>query len=327
MNKVKTSLKSIDRNSTTLFGIIIIIFAVMSILAPKTFLSITNLQGMGIQFAEFGILAMGMMLAMISGGIDLSLVGIANFSGIIASVIMIQLGGTNSSIIVGFLVALLIGALCGSFNGFLIGYMQIPPMLVTLCGLQLYTGLGLLITKGPAITGLPPAFSFIANGTILGIPVALILFILVVVFVSFLLNSTIYGQHVRFMGTNATASKYSGINNLKATLLTYGISGVLGSIGGVIMASHYNSAKSDYGTSYTLLTLLIVVLGGTNPNGGYGKVSGVTLSIIVLQLISSAFNLLRVNSFIKTFVWGILLLVIMVRASVLEKRQLVKREG
>jgi simple sugar transport system permease protein len=206
----------------------------MSILAPKTFLSITNLQGMGIQFAEFGILAMGMMLAMISGGIDLSLVGIANFSGIVASVIMIQLGGTNSSIIVGFLVALLIGALCGTFNGFLIGYMQIPPMLVTLCGLQLYTGLGLLITKGPAITGLPPAFSFIANGTILGIPVALILFILVVVFVSFLLNSTIYGQHVRFMGTNATASKYSGINNLKATLLTYGISGILGSIGGVI---------------------------------------------------------------------------------------------
>jgi simple sugar transport system permease protein len=327
MSKVKTSLKSIDRNSTTLFGIIIIIFAIMSILAPKTFLSITNLQGMGIQFAEFGILAMGMMLAMISGGIDLSLVGIANFSGIVASVIMIQLGGTNSSIIVGFLVALLIGALCGTFNGFLIGYMQIPPMLVTLCGLQLYTGLGLLITKGPAITGLPPAFSFIANGTILGIPVALILFILVVVFVSFLLNSTIYGQHVRFMGTNATASKYSGINNLKATLLTYGISGILGSIGGVIMASHYNSAKSDYGTSYTLLTLLIVVLGGTNPNGGYGKVSGVTLSIIVLQLISSAFNLLRVNSFIKTFVWGILLLVIMIRASILEKKQLVKREG
>jgi len=88
------------------------------------------------------------------------------------------------------------------------------------------------------------------------------------------------------------------------------------------MASHYNSAKSDYGTSYTLLTLLIVVLGGTNPNGGYGKVSGVTLAIIVLQLISSAFNILRVNSFIKTFVWGVLLLAIMVRAHFLEKKQL-----
>lgn len=327
MNKIKTSLKSIDRNTTTLFGIIVIIFAIMSILAPKTFLSITNLQGMGIQFAEFGILAMGMMLAMISGGIDLSLVGIANLSGIVASVVMIQLGGSNSSIIVGILAALVVGALCGSFNGFLIGYMQIPPMLVTLCGLQLYTGLCLLITRGPAITGLPPAFSFIANGTLLGMPIALVIFILVVAFAGFLLNSTIYGQNVRFMGTNSTASKYSGINNLKATMFTYGISGIFGGIGGVIMASHYNSAKSDYGTSYTLLTLLIVVLGGTNPNGGYGKVSGVALSIIVLQLISSAFNLLRVNSFIKTFVWGILLLAIMIRAGISEKKQLAKQEG
>ena len=111
------------------------------------------------------------------------------------------------------------------------------------------------------------------------------------------------------MGTNPQASRYSGINNLKVTMFTYGISGLLGSIGGVIMASHYNSAKSDYGSSYTLLTLLIAVLGGSNPNGGYGTVGGVTLAIIVLQLISSAFNILRVNSFIKTFVWGLVLMV------------------
>ncbi len=322
MNKIKTSLKGIDRNSTTLFSIIVIIFAVMSILAPKTFLSVTNLQGMGIQFSEFGILAMGMLLAMISGGIDLSLVGIANLSGIVGSFVMIEMGGSVMSIFIGIIAAILVGSLCGIFNGLLIGYLQIPPMLVTLCGLQLYTGLGLLITKGPALIGLPPAFSVIGNGTLLGIPIALIIFILVVVFVSYLLNSTKYGQYVRFMGTNSTASRYSGINNFKVTLCTYGISGLLGSIGGIIMASHYNSAKSDYGTSYTLLTLLIVVLGGTNPNGGYGKVSGVTLAIIVLQLISSAFNILRVNSFIKTFVWGVLLLAIMVRAHFLEKKQL-----
>lgn len=87
------------------------------------------------------------------------------------------------------------------------------------------------------------------------------------------------------------------------------------------MASHYNSAKSDYGSSYTLLTLLIAVLGGTDPDGGKGKVAGVTLAVIVLQLISSAFNIMRVNAFLKTFIWGLLLLVVMSVNKVIENKK------
>ena len=326
MSKMKNTIKNADRNMTALLGIAILIFVVMGILAPKSFLGITNLQGMGIQFAEFGVLAFGMMLAMISGGIDLSLVGIANFASIAGAAVMIKCGGGNVSIIIGVLVALAVGALCGLFNGFMIGYLQIPPMLVTLCGLQLFTGMGLIITKGPALTGLPPAFNMIAGGTVALIPIAVIIFALVVIGVSFLLKSTVYGQQVCFMGTNATASRYSGIRNLKVTMMTYGISGILGGIGGILMASHYNSAKSDYGSSYTLLTLLIAVLGGTNPDGGRGRVAGVTLSIIVLQLVSSAFNILRINAFIKTFVWGMILLAVMVTMKVLEKQKEKRRQ-
>lgn len=322
MDKLKTSLKNTDKNTTALFGIAVLIFIIMGILAPRSFLGIKNLQGMCVQFPEFGVLAFGMMIAMISGGIDLSLVGIANFAGIVGAVLMIRTGGSNFSIVIGITAAILVGAMCGVFNGFLIGYLQIPAMLVTLGGLQLYTGLGLAITKGPAIIGLPPAFNLIANGTLLNIPVALFVFIIAAIVVSFLLKSTVYGQHVSFMGTNATASKYSGINNLKVTIYTYGLSGILGGIGGILMASHYNSAKSDYGSSYTLLTLLIVVLGGTNPDGGRGRVIGVALSVIVLQLVSSAFNILRVNGFIKTFVWGLILLVIMIGTHLIEKNKL-----
>lgn len=312
MNRIKTSFRNTEKNTLALFGIAVLIFIVMGILAPKSFLGIANMQGMCIQFPEFGILAFGMMLAMISGGIDLSLVGIANLSGIICATVVIRMGGTTQSILFGILCAIIIGALCGIFNGLLIGYLKIPPMLVTLCGLQLYTGIGLAITKGPALTGLPEAFNLIANGAISGIPLALIIFIVVAVVMSFLLKSTVYGQHVSYMGTNGVASRYSGMNNLKVTIKTYLISGILGAIGGIMMVSHYNSAKSDYGSSYTLLTLLIVVLGGTDPDGGKGKVLGVSLAVIVLQLVSSAFNILRVNSFVKTFVWGIMLLLIMV---------------
>ena len=314
-------LKNVDKNTSLLFVLVILIFAVMAVLQPSAFLGLANIQGMCIQFPEFGIMALGMMLAMIAGGIDLSLVGIANFASIVGATIMVKMGGTNGSIVLGIIAAIIIGLLCGTFNGFMIGYLQIPPMLVTLCGLQLYTGLGLAITKGPALTGLPESFSAIANGVIGIVPIATIIFLICALVVAFMLRSTVYGQQVCFMGTNNTESRYSGINNLKITIMTYGTSGILGGIAGVIMASHYNSAKSDYGSSYTLLTLLIVVLGGTNPDGGKGSVLGVSLAVLVLQLVSSAFNIMRINSFLKTFVWGLILLVIIVFTKVTENKK------
>lgn len=313
-------IKQADKNILVLFGLSILIIGIMGVLSPDTFLNMANFQSIAVQFPEFGILALGMMVAMISGGIDLSLVGIANFSGIVAATVMIKMGGGNESIVVGVICAIIVGMLCGTFNGFLIGYLQIPAMLVTLCGLQLYTGLGLIITKGPAITGLPSGISQIVNGTILGIPFSLIIFILVAVMVNYILKSTIYGQHVSYMGTNEVASKYSGINNLMVTIKSYALSGILGSLGGILMLSHYNSAKSDYGTSYTLLTLLIVVLGDTDPDGGKGKVVGVSFAVILLQLVSSAFNVLRINSFIKTFVWGLILIGILSLSKLVSSR-------
>lgn len=322
MEKIKKHLKDLNKNSTMLFLIAICIFGVMAILEPSSFLGIKNIQGMCTQFPEFGLISLGMMLAMISGGIDLSLVGIANFSGIVAADIMVKTGGSLFGIILGCGAAIVVGAVCGCFNGYMIGFLQIPAMLVTLCGLQLYTGCGMIITKGPAITGLPSAYSVLGNGTVAGIPIVFLVFIAVALGVAFLLKLTIYGQHVRYMGTNATASKYSGIYNLSVTMKTYLISGVLGSLAGLIMISRYNSAKTDYGSSYTLLSLLIVVLGGTNPDGGKGNVTGVVLSVIVLQLVSSAFNIMRVESSLKTFVWGIILIVVIVLGQIENNRKI-----
>ncbi|HBC25968.1 MAG TPA: ABC transporter permease [Ruminococcaceae bacterium] len=299
-----------------LFGIALGIIAIMAFADPA-FLKGSNFRSMAFQFPEFGILSFGMMLCMISGGIDLSLVGAANLSGIVAAVVILSTGG---SIAVGIAAALLVGAVCGLFNGYLIGQLQIPAMLVTLCGGQLFTGLGMAITKGPAITGLPEQILVLSNGTVGGVlPYALLLFILIALALGFLLKSTVYGQHLCLMGSNPTASRYSGINNLHVTLLTYMTSGILAAVSGILILSHYGSAKSDYGMSYTLLSLLIVVLGGVAPAGGRGRVSCVALSAVILQLISSAFNVLRFNSFVKTFVWGLLLVIVMVAQSVIQK--------
>ena len=323
MTKPNTAFfKKANKNNLMLSLIGVAIFVIMSIISPRAFLKPANLQGMSVQFPEFGILCFGMMLAMISGGIDLSLVGIANLSSIVAATIMIHFGGSVYSVLLGIMGALFVGACCGVFNGFLIGYLKIPAMLVTLCGLQLFTGLGLAITRGPAMTGLPESYGKIANGSLIGgIPNTVILFAIVLAVIAYLLKSTVYGHQLSFMGTNEIASRYSGINNLKVTIYTYMTSGILGSIGGILISSHYNSAKSDYEKSYTLLTLLIVVLGGTDPNGGKGNVLGVALAVVVLQMVSSAFNIMRVNSFVKTFVWGLILIGTMVISKIVESKK------
>lgn len=321
MKKQIKLLNNTNRNNMMLLSIGIAIFIIMCIVEPRRFLRVANMRGMFIQLPEYGILCYGMMLAMISGGIDLSLVGIANLSSIIAASFMLAGDASLSSIIISIILSLIVGASCGALNGFLIGYLKIPAMLVTLCGLQLYSGLGLAITKGPALIGLPEAYSMLSNGRFIGIPIPFYIFIAVSLVIAYIMRSTVYGQQLKFMGTNETASKFCGINNVKITLITYTIGGILSSISGILISSHYNSAKSNYGSSYTMLTLLIVVLGGTNPQGGEGNVLGIALAVIILQLISSAFNLLRVNSFVATFVFGIILVLTMLISKHIESRK------
>ncbi len=306
-------LKSIDKNILWLFVIIVALVIIMTFAAPGQFLTISNFQSMTFQFPEFGIMALGMMLCMIAGGIDLSVVGVSNLAGIVAAVIMKTAGIDNTGAIVGAVIAAVaVGIGAGAFNGFMIGNLRIPAMLVTLSSQQIFTGLGLAITKGPAITGLSDAFKTIGNGLFLGvIPYSLLIFVGVVIVLMLILKYTVYGQQLYLMGANPTASQYSGINNFGVTMKTYMASGIMAAIAGIVVCSHLGSAKSDYGTTYTLLTLLIVILGGVSPAGGKGKLAGVVLSIIVLQVISSAFSILRFDSFLKTFVWGLVLIVVM----------------
>lgn len=317
-------LKKIDHNILSLLGMYAVVLIAMAILNPSTYYSTLNIKSWFYLFPEYGILTFGMMLCMISGGIDLSLVGIANLVGVVASYMMVNIGGGKECgmgmIIGAIIVGLIIGVLCGAFNGFLIGFLHIPPMLVTLCGLQLYTGIAMIVTTGPGITGVPQSYINIANGTIAGIPHTLPMFIIVTLVMSFLLKSTTYGQKVYFLGSNEVASKYSGINNFKVIMTTYMISGFLGAISGILTSSHYGSGKSNYNTSYTLLSLLIVVLGGVHPDGGKGKVIGVTLAIVLLQLISSAFSVLRIDTVITDLVYGLILIAVLVIINIAAKR-------
>ena len=311
--------KIIHALKTTHLARLLLIFLVtlilISVLAPSSFLTVTSFRSMAVQMPELGFLSIAAAMVLISGGIDLSVTGTAIMSGILAALIMKTMGGTEApiaAVALAIAAALATGALCGLLNAALVAKLGLAPMLATLGTSNLFTGLGIVLSRGSAVTGFPASFQQIGNGSLIGIPVPMVLFIAAVAGMAFVLNRTKYGFNLYMYGTNPTASFFSGVNNVKVVFVTYTLSGLVSSVAGILMVSRINTAKADYGSSYGLQALLIAVLGGIDPSGGSGRAIGLLLSIVTLQIISSGFNLMHVNSFIKDLTWGALLLVVMV---------------
>jgi simple sugar transport system permease protein len=191
--------------------------------------------------------------------------------------------------------------------------------------MNLFAGIGIIITRGQSVTGFPEQFLEIGNGTILGVPIYLLVFLVMVVISYILLNKTKYGFDLKFYGSNPRASLFAGISNYKVALQTYMLSGIISAIVGLGFIARTNSAKADYGSAYIFASILCVILGGINPSGGYGKLSGVLLSLFSLQLLSSGFNMLRLPGSAKELAWGILLLTVMALNTIIEKRRLNKK--
>ena len=298
--------------------IAVIVFALMGVLSPERFLSAQNLTSMAFQFPEFAILALAMTLAMMTGGIDLSVVGIANLSAVIAALILTEFADPNLSIqasllFLGFAlgVSLFIGAVAGLLNGTLVAFLGLPPILATLGSGLVFTGLAIALTGGSAVMGFPEVVAWIGNTQVLGIPTPLLIFIVLAVALHILMTRTAFGLRISMYGTNPLAALYAAVDVNGMLLRVYTISGLFASVAGMVIMSRANSAKADYGSSYLLLAVLIAVLGGVNPYGGYGRVVGVVLAVLSMQFLSSGLNMLQVSNFARELIWGVLLLFVM----------------
>ncbi|MFP7674662.1 ABC transporter permease [Marivita sp. S0852] len=302
-----------------LLVIAVLVFGLMSALSPDRFLSAQNLTSMAFQFPEFAILALAMTVTMMTGGIDLSVVGVANLSAVVAAVILTQFSdpsmpASQSAIwlIFAMAAALCIGALAGLLNGALVAFFGLPPILATLGSGLVFTGLAIAMTGGSAVMGFPDTVALIGNSQILGIPVPLILFAVLAIVLHLILTRTAFGLRVTMYGANPLAALYAAIDINRMLLKVYVIAGMFSSVAGLIIMSRANSAKADYGSSYLLLAVLIAVLGGVNPYGGYGRVIGVVLAVLSMQFLSSGLNMLQVSNFARELIWGILLILVMV---------------
>jgi simple sugar transport system permease protein len=315
-----------DRKVTQLMGFTAFTFIVFSYFSSDIFFSAANFQSMAFQVPEIAILSIAVMLSMLTGGIDLSIVSISNATALTAAYIMTQKMNeegaiSNSWIIIACLSGILVGLICGAINSVLIAVLNVTPILATLATLTLFNGIAIGITNGVSVSDLPEQFMRVGNGTFFEIPTPFVLMIVIAVAVGYLINRTSLGLKVFLIGTNRKAAQYSVMNDKRVIGWTYIISGFLSALAGLIIASRTSAASPDFGNSYILLAIVIVVLGGVNPMGGFGTVTGVVLATIVLQMVASGFNALRFSQFFYLAAQGGVLVIVMILNAVLEQRR------
>ncbi|HUL64229.1 MAG TPA: ABC transporter permease [Burkholderiaceae bacterium] len=296
--------------------VLVALVVVFSLLLGERIVGVGALQSMAFQLPELGILSLAMMVALLSGGLNLSIISTANLCALaMAWLLTTHVPGAQGfmwggwqvlAVLAGIAVALIVGLI----NGFVIAYLGVSPILATLGTMTMCKGLSIGITRGNVISGFPEPIVFLGNGTLLGVPVALIVFLALCVPIAVLLNKSPFGHKVYMIGSSEKATRYSGVDTRRVLLGVYLLSSLLAFVAALVMMARFNSANASYGESYLLVTILAAVLGGVDPFGGFGKVAGLVMALIVLQVISSAFNLLNFSPFLTVAIWGVLIVLV-----------------
>lgn len=308
--------QSLTSHTAGLFALAVMVMLAFSLLTPSTYPSALNLQAIAYATPEIALLALAVAVAMSTAGIDLSIVATANLSALVTATTSIALvgGGAGGGVatVIGIAAGLLTGAACGAINGILVALAGIAPILATLATMTLFTGTAVIITLGKPVYGLPEELLQLGTGTVAVIPVSFWLLAVVVAVLWFVMNRTRFGIRLILIGTSVEAADYTGLRRRAALVRAYALCGTIAAVAGVLMSARAASAAADYGSSYLLLAITIAVLGGTRATGGNAPVVGVAVAAVVLQMISSGFNLLNVSPYVYLVVQGIILIVVLV---------------
>jgi len=311
--------------------VLVALVGVFWLLLGNRVFSVGALQSMAFQLPELGILSLAMMVTLLCGGLNLSIIATANLCALtMAWVLTTQVPGAQGFMWGGWqVIAVLAGfgvaAIVGLINGFVIAYLGVSPILATLGTMTLCKGLSIGMTRGNVISGFPEPIVFLGNGTLVGVPVALMIFLALCIPLAVLLNKSPFGHKVYMIGSSEKATRYSGVDTRRVLLGVYLLSSLLAVVAALVMMARFNSANAAYGESYLLVTILAAVLGGIDPFGGFGKVGGLIMALIVLQVISSAFNLLDFSPFLTIAIWGALIVVVTALGVVLQNLGVSKR--
>jgi simple sugar transport system permease protein len=315
-----------DPTITLLSVLIVVAVIIFGLLTPSRFLSGDTVRAMAFQMPELGILSLAMMVPLMSGGLNLAIIATANLSALVMAGVLTHLIQPSSSSLVvaeAIVVALLAGmgtALAiGFLTGVIVAFFGVHPILVTLGTMTLVKGVSVLSTSGTVIGGFPPAILFLGNGMLFGVPVSMVLFLICASIVAIILTHAPFGISVRLIGSNERATRYSGIPTEWVLVGVYVFSSLLCWVAALVMMARFNSASAGYAESYLLVTILAAVLGGVDPFGGFGRVLGLFLSLVLLQVISTGFNLLGFSPYLTSAIWGATMILAIVIAVIRDR--------
>ncbi len=315
----------LDHRSVFLLVLLAAILLAFGITTPR-FLTYPMFRVITSQSAEIGLMGLGMGLAWMVNGVDLSVNDAANLSALTAALLLKHFSAEGSSrtgwLLLSYLIALITGLLCGLLNGILIGYLDIPPILATLGTMTVFRGVSVAVTRGSAVAGLPAVIAVIGRGVVFNIPIPFLIFLGIYAVIFSLLNYTAFGFKVRMVGINPKAAYFSGINYRRVIVWVYVISGFLSSIAGIIIMGRTRSVAYEYGTQvYIVFALLITNLAGVT--AGYYGVTAAALATLTLQVLSTGFYThfmtLQGGPFFNNFLWGLFLVTVLVFAQVLKR--------
>jgi ribose transport system permease protein len=293
------------RVELAMLGALALLCVVLGIVAPN-FLTVGNLRNVLWQVTAIGIIAIGQTFVILTGGIDLSVGGIAAFSAMVGGLLMTSGGGENVPL--GILATLLVGLVVGTANGLIVSYGRLAPFIVTLGMLSITNSLTYVISDAKSVVGLPDAYRYWGRGEIVGIPLYLITFIVLFVLGQIFLSRTKPGRFIYAIGSNEEAARLSGVNIRAYKTLPYAITGILCAIAALILSGRLGAIDPDTGTGLELRTIAAVVIGGTSLFGGKGSLYGTLIGVFLIGILNNGLNLLRVNAFWQGTAVGVVII-------------------
>ncbi len=288
------------------YGVVIgfIVLCVAITIATPAFASHKNILNLLRQSSIIGIIASGMTFVIISGNFDISVGAVAAFSG----AVIMKLATSGVNIFVSILAALLVCGVIGLVNGVFVAIINIPSLITTMAMVSVVKGSMLLLTGGYPITENFAVLDVIGNGYVLGIPIPVIIFAVVVLISYIVLTKTRFGRYIYSVGGNQEAARLNGINVEAYKIKVFVINAVLAGLAGMVLVGRMGTASPSAGDGYDMDAIASVVIGGTSVAGGSGSVLKTVIGVLLMSVINNSFNLLGVDMYFQYIIKGLIIL-------------------
>lgn len=285
--------------------VLLVLIAIFGIAKPEAFLTSGNFFAILRQVTITGIMTVGLLFVMITGGIDLGVGSMVSFVGILSSFMMVKLGVNPAAAII---LTLITATVIGLSFGTIIVKTGIFAMIGTLAASQIIQGIAYLICGGLPISGLPKGVSSIAQGYVGIIPAPVIFLVIVILIAAFILNYTYSGRYLYLVGSNKEAARLSGINIDKVQIVSYGICSFLAGVAGIIMLARVNSGQPAVGVGLEMDCLTAAVIGGVSLAGGEGKVSKAIAGILIMGVLVNGMTIMNFGEYHQMVIKGTIFL-------------------